>query len=520
MNNNETTKNVDDNLPSTVQALESLLEYERMVSTDKKELKVKEEAILAKLDKVREQREIEVSVAYLVWNAQIFASFADYMCRLYPHTFYDTDITRWYHWNDSVYEVVSDVNMVSLVWDKMREANFLERKAVQGTGKAKNCVDEWRTQTTKSYHTVSSQSRMKRIYAINVQNGIVDLKKGELIPHDPAYYFTEISDIEYNPNEVNQRWVDFVREICVKKDMSFNEDMYLFLQTMAGYLITGSKQASKAFILHGVAGSGKSTFMDRIARILGNQSAKIRFDEICSDKHATFSLLGKRLNICEEVQDNYMRSDIIKEIITADTLSVRGMYMASTTRESEVKLVINANKLPGIVDSDFSIRRRFSTVEFHRRPETPDTTLSFHLDSNLSGILNWCIAGVQMFINNKYKVVESDEQCTATDEWLTENSVILSFIEESIVKNPEGRIYIKNFYFNYCEHARVSGHKPKNIGNVSKELKSLGYEVSKRDGSSRAGLALGGYIQGIEWADADMASKEFTITKLGEFGNF
>src|SRR4051812_12863443 len=38
---------------------------------------------------------------------------------------------------------------------------------------------------------------------LNVRNGIVDLRTGQLRPHDPAMYMTKLADVDYRPETID-----------------------------------------------------------------------------------------------------------------------------------------------------------------------------------------------------------------------------------------------------------------------------------------------------------------------------
>jgi len=46
-----------------------------------------------------------------------------------------------------------------------------------------------------------------------LQNGVVDLKTGELLPHKREYYMSKICPVEYKPSSKAPRWMDFLNTI-------------------------------------------------------------------------------------------------------------------------------------------------------------------------------------------------------------------------------------------------------------------------------------------------------------------
>jgi phage/plasmid-associated DNA primase len=60
-------------------------------------------------------------------------------------------------------------------------------------------------------------------------------------------------------------WKQFVREI-----MDYKADLIAFLQTAAGWSVSGDTSEQSMFILYGTGANGKSTFLNVIQNILGD----------------------------------------------------------------------------------------------------------------------------------------------------------------------------------------------------------------------------------------------------------
>ena len=92
---------------------------------------------------------------------------------------------------------------------------------------------------------------------LNCQNGVVNLRNGELLRHDPKLLLTKITPVPYEPDA---KWRDWER---ILKAMP--EDHRDYLLTRLGQAITGyTPTDDKAIFLDGVGGNGKSTFLDPV----------------------------------------------------------------------------------------------------------------------------------------------------------------------------------------------------------------------------------------------------------------
>ncbi len=78
---------------------------------------------------------------------------------------------------------------------------------------------------------------------LNCMNGTIDLRSGELRPHNKADYLTKISSVSYDPGAAWPRWERFVDEV-----MCGDSKMAGFIQRALGYSATVSR--SKAHVAY------------------------------------------------------------------------------------------------------------------------------------------------------------------------------------------------------------------------------------------------------------------------------
>jgi putative DNA primase/helicase len=76
---------------------------------------------------------------------------------------------------------------------------------------------------------------------------------------------TKTAHVEYNPQVDCPLWKQFIREI-----MDYKADVITFVQTVAGWALTGDISEQTMFILFGSGANGKSTFLNTIMYLLGD----------------------------------------------------------------------------------------------------------------------------------------------------------------------------------------------------------------------------------------------------------
>jgi putative DNA primase/helicase len=105
----------------------------------------------------------------------------------------------------------------------------------------------------------------KNPWLLNVENGTVDLNTGEFLPHRKEDMITKLAKVRYDKDAGCPMWKQFVREIT-----DYKADLIAFLQTAAGWPVSGDTSEQSMFILYGTGANGKSTFLNVIQNILGD----------------------------------------------------------------------------------------------------------------------------------------------------------------------------------------------------------------------------------------------------------
>ncbi len=71
-------------------------------------------------------------------------------------------------------------------------------------------------------------------YLLNVLNGTIDLRTGNLRPHNPADYLTKLAPVEFDPDATCPTWERFIFEL-----FDGSEPIVGYMQRLCGYWLTG-----------------------------------------------------------------------------------------------------------------------------------------------------------------------------------------------------------------------------------------------------------------------------------------
>jgi putative DNA primase/helicase len=311
-------------------------------------------------------------------------------------------------------------------------------------------------------------------WLFNVRNGTVDLRTGELRAHRQEDMITKIAQVEFERGAECPIWKQFVREI-----MNYNAELIEFLQTAAGWALTGDTSEQAMFILFGSGANGKSTFLNTIMRILGDYAIATNTDTFMKRSGDQISndiarLRGARfVTTTEAEQGKQLSEPLIKQITGNDVMTARFLYGEFFSFMPTFKIFMATNHKPLIKGTDHGIWRRIKLVPFTVTvaADKQDKKLEQKLMAEGGGILNWMLEGAGRWRAEGLKtpvVITS-----ATDEYRGEMDVIGSFIKERCVQGPGVSIRARELfkvYQDWCEENNEHACSERFLGLRLKEL--------------------------------------------------
>ena len=101
-------------------------------------------------------------------------------------------------------------------------------------------------------------------WALNTPGGIVELRTGKLISHDPERYLTKITAVAPGDGEC-PLWIKFLERVT-----GGSYELQLFLQRIAGYALTGDVSEHALFFLYGTGRNGKGVYLNTISKIMAD----------------------------------------------------------------------------------------------------------------------------------------------------------------------------------------------------------------------------------------------------------
>jgi putative DNA primase/helicase len=317
-------------------------------------------------------------------------------------------------------------------------------------------------------------------WLLNVRNGTIDIITGEFSKHKQTEMITKLANVDYDPNADCPLWKKFIREI-----MNFKTDIINFLQTAAGWAMTGDNSEQVMFILYGSGANGKTTFLNTLMYILGDYAIATpteTFMKKSGDQNTNdiARLRGTRfVTTTEAEQGRRLSEPLIKKITGNDQMTARFLYGEYFNFTPTFKILMATNHKPVIKGTDHGIWRRIRLIPFTTRIEDDkqDKHLEMKLKAEASGILNWLLEGAARWKKEGLNVPAAI--LNATDEYRGEMDVIGNFLKDCCVQKSDASIRIRELYKAYSDWCDENKEHAVNERFFSMRLKEMSFEQAR-----------------------------------------
>lgn len=321
-------------------------------------------------------------------------------------------------------------------------------------------------------------------WIINLRDGLFDFKRGILEEHDPEYLSTVQLGTEYGSGENCPKWEKFIRESVAPENI-------LLAQQIMGYMLVPITCAQKAFILLGPGGSGKSTYLYVLHKLLGDSNVSHIELQGLSDRFKTAELFGKLANIFADLPSRPIENpSTFKALTGEDFLTVERKHAHPFSFQNKARLIFSANELPrSPEDRSDAFYRRLVILPFpNKRPiEQWNTDLKEELLDELPGILVWALNGLADLYGKNFRFRVTASTDGALETYKKDNSNVRLFVENCLIlgeRYTTSRNEIFDNYKRFCQDANLRAvSQPifvREVEEILPELKQARHPITKR----------------------------------------
>jgi putative DNA primase/helicase len=332
---------------------------------------------------------------------------------------------------------------------------------------------------------------------LNVANGVLDLKTGDLSPHSPDQRFTYCLSTAYNPNADYSEWENLVRAWIDGPEVAE------YLKRAVGYSLTGRTREEVMFYLYGPARGGKGTFTETILELLDGRplATEVGFDVFArqytsaGEKFVVAGLKACRFVAAgESGESQYLAEELIKRLTGGNWITAQHKYKDPFTFRPQFKLWLATNPQPMADPNDTALWARLHVVRFpHSWLGKEDKLLKGRLrtQSSLEGVLAWAIEGAKKWY--EVGLNPPDQVARETQVVRDELDYVKQWVEDEVIitDDPKDRVSNQAIHIRYENWCANVGVKPLGMRRLGKNLSRLGIQSYRTGGErGRQGITL------------------------------
>lgn len=254
-----------------------------------------------------------------------------------------------------------------------------------------------------------------------------------VMPLAPILFSLERVSYPFLPGAACPRWMQYLDETFPDAD---NRRM---LQMMFGLCMVYDTSMEVIFILFGKGGTGKSTALGVLKKLLGEKRSVSLDPEELSEKHSKGDLAGVKVNLISELPDKLPKAQrptiisMFKKAASGESIKREPKNRKADYPVVTARIIACANALPDLGDKSGAVYRRLRIIMFTQvvPDEKKNPGLLKELSAELPGIFNWAVEGLGL-LRRKYRnqfprlgegaaIVESVKaDADAVGEWLRE----------------------------------------------------------------------------------------------------
>jgi putative DNA primase/helicase len=312
---------------------------------------------------------------------------------------------------------------------------------------------------------------------LNVANGLLDWRTGELRPHDPEFPSYVQLPVVWDPNAKCPRFKKFLREVLPR-------DALKVALEIIGYCILLDQRHRRAVLLLGPGSNGKSVFLRVLEALLGSHNVTHKtLQSIGENRFAAADVYGKLANIAGDLDARALkRTDLFKTLTGGDRISAERKFHDPFEFLSFATLVFSANEAPMSADQTNAYFDRWIILPFEvvfdesntgvGLPADPQLLEKLTTPDELSGILNRAVWGLKRLTERgRFRLPASVK--AANQQYRERLDSVRAFVEERCDVSPDAQTRKSRLYEKYREWCVKNGRFAVSAQQFASRLRAL-----------------------------------------------
>lgn len=284
-----------------------------------------------------------------------------------------------------------------------------------------------RNETLSYLEAVAEDTELSNVNKIPFQNGLFNLLTGELEGFTPNYVSKNKIPTEYNPSAKSGVIDNFL------DDLSCNDkSIRAVIEEMVGTVLYRSSDFDAFFILIGDGSNGKSTLLEMIIKMIGEENTSSLELKDLDKTFKTAELFGKLANIGDDISSKDIKnSSFIKKLASGNKVNVEKKGMNPFEMKPYAKMIFSSNSTPVIHDTSHGINRRLMLIPLNNKFEKNVRFKEEIMRSeNLEYLLLLGIRGLKRVLKNDGNFTSSTVINKANDDYKKLNNPVLAYLDE------------------------------------------------------------------------------------------
>jgi putative DNA primase/helicase len=243
--------------------------------------------------------------------------------------------------------------------------------------------------------------------------------------------------------------------------------------------------------------SGKSTLIALLRSLMGPMYKTINLNHLGQSRFILSEIVGKRVVAFTEADSGGFLPDALYKALVGGTDEIYAdvKNKPGITFVPEAKLWWAMNDAPRTTDRSGAVVNRLRVMLFTRTipVEERDNKLHEKLERERPGIFNALMLAYERLCANGFSVPERSTQWLETYRY--ENDTEAIYVRERCVPEAGAWVFGENLYQDYKAWCEQFGYKPRNMTQVAREWRRLGFQDMGYQGRTKwHGLRLKDYV--------------------------
>ena len=301
---------------------------------------------------------------------------------------------------------------------------------------------------------------------IPVKNCVLWWDDGEvkILPNSPVFGFTYSLNVNYVPNQKHDRIKAFLESLVNP------EDLEILYEIPAACLVR--TRFPYVYFLYGTGSNGKSTYLNLITDLLGEENVSNVSLHDLSDHSSRFraaALIGKLANIFPDLPSTALKdTGIFKALTGDDRITVEKKFKDPFSFRNTARLIFSANTFPRVKDDSPAFWRRWILVKFPNKFENnPGLLESLTTDEEKSAFLDEILKRLPRILECNPTV-----NVDARTEWIRTSDSVTAFLQDCVVEDKDSYVIKEDLYNAYVEYCNEMGYEAVSQNAFSRRISS------------------------------------------------